>query len=189
MATSKTCNDLPVISKQTSCDQCDFVGTTLDLPIKTEQRNIVMQLDTCVVQCPPVQTLFSCDKTVTLSQVFTRNNCAATDIAGTATYSASATATAYSTLGESDACAKATVMATQIAQKDINTNGQGYANTHASCTATVVPQCTYVIAINLTEECESAATICTYGIALIVSQECELPCTYVINLDIDEVCV
>lgn len=190
MATSKTCNDLPVIKKIDSCDQCDYTSSTLDLPIKTEERTIVMQLDTCTVQCPPVvtPTIYECAKTVTLTQNFTRNNCAASDIAGSINYTATATVTAYSALSDTDACAKATVLATQAAQKDINTNGQGYANTNASCTPTVVTPCTYVIAVNAISVCEAAATVCTYGIALMVNSECELPCTYVIDLDIDEVC-
>jgi hypothetical protein len=190
MATSKTCNDLPVVKKIDSCDQCDYTSSTLDLPIKTEERTIVMQLDTCAVQCPPVvtPTIYECAKTVTLTQNFTRNNCAPTDISGSIDYTATATVTAYSTLSDADACTKATVLATQAAQKDINTNGQGYANTNASCTPTVVAPCTYVIAVNAVSVCETAQTACTYGIALMVNSECEPDCTYVIDLDIDEVC-
>lgn len=177
-------------TKVTSCDGCELVNTPINNPVRQPTRTIVMGADPCTPNCPPPPQIFECEKTVTLSQVYTRNNCPSGAVAGNATYETSATALAYSLASLADACAKATNAATNAAQADILANGQAYANINGACTSAPLV-CTYQILLDVDASCESAVTPvtpCTYAINYAVSQVCELPCTYTINLAIQELC-
>lgn len=74
-------------------------------------------------------TSFSATKTYTGSVAFTRNNCPVNTTAGSVVYNATASGSATSTISQADADNKALA----VAQAKYSTDGQNYANTHASC--------------------------------------------------------
>lgn len=133
MATSKTCNDTPVIAKQTACDYCDFQSETLDLPIRAETRTITMRHDHCPVECPPAPVRFESRRTSTKSGQFTRNNCPTGKTSLAVTYYATQTILTSSAISQADADAQAQSQADAAATADVAANGQGYANAVGQC--------------------------------------------------------
>jgi hypothetical protein len=119
-------------TKITSCNGCELVPTLPVLPVRQPTRTITMGQDPCVTPQPPPTQVFESTKTVTLSQAYIKNNCE-TSVGSTVTYSTSAEATAYSTSNQADADAKANQAAQDIAQQDIMSNGQAYANATGAC--------------------------------------------------------
>jgi Family of unknown function (DUF5977) len=129
---NSTCNAIPNITKQTSCDGCNYTAVTLDLPVRSEVRTLTMRHDHCTDPITPAMTLFEATKLSTKSATFTKNDCV-TGTGSTVTHSSTKTATAYSTVSQLDADTKAQSVADSMAQSDANSNGQTYANAIGSC--------------------------------------------------------
>lgn len=136
----KTCGVDSKLEKQTSCTNvCEYSLTPLDLPIKAETRNITLGHDECDDDCPSASKVYTCTKTSTKTQSFTKNNCPSYAVGSLVAYTATATATATSSVSDADACAKATALADNKALADIAAHGQDNANGVGTCNGTAPP--------------------------------------------------
>lgn len=152
--------------------------------VREVPRILVMGVDPCETNCPPAPQVFECTEVKTLTQSFTRNNCPIGTTAGTALFSVSQSASAFSLVSQADACLKAGLLATDQAQADLTANGQAYANANALCVGGV-PECRGIMSLNVQADCPK----CIGSMVLDVDVLCPPPpCVGSMTLVIDAVC-